>query len=453
MARTRGGKARHAPRTETSEDSDTDTYGVPQTVPCPPSSSSGPSTQSAAAVVPQQEIREDTPTCTIVYLNVGGARFMTTLGTLRKYPDSLLGAMFSGRHNMLQYDDRGYFFIDRDPVLFGVILQFLRYGACARIERQVCALCACVHVCPVREYHARFCVLQQRDGHLPVWSLSRVLLPRLLIISAAHACTHGCLPFFSLSSPHTGQLHPPTAKPTPATPGIGHSPFSLAQLDAELDYFLIPRAERIESPRLRIHRARDNILPSITGAYDSLIELATYIVGSGVQAVLSRGVCEGYLSIVHGESGEVEDEDGEEEEEEDEEEEEEEEGGSEKKTKSVFYPGLTSQPSCCSRARVCKSQPMTREQMNTLCCVLGLDMEEEPAELPVLANIVESIMAPLQNTCPTHYNKDDKKCGPILELTVWACEACREDVEKCGAFLRIKVDSRAARAMWDEHLG
>ena len=33
----------------------------------------------------------------IVDLNVGGMRFTTSLDTLKKYPESMLGAMFSGR--------------------------------------------------------------------------------------------------------------------------------------------------------------------------------------------------------------------------------------------------------------------------------------------------------------------------------------------------------------------
>ena len=87
----------------------------------------------AGASVVVQEITEKTPANAIVRLNVGGVRFSTTLGTLRKYPDSFLGAMFSSRHR-LECDARGDVFIDRDPVLLGVILQFLRQGnACAGI--------------------------------------------------------------------------------------------------------------------------------------------------------------------------------------------------------------------------------------------------------------------------------------------------------------------------------
>jgi hypothetical protein len=62
-----------------------------------------------------------------VKLNVGGTRFETTLSTLTRHPDSMLAAMFSGRHD-LQPDDEGYVFIDRDGTHFRVILNFLRTG-------------------------------------------------------------------------------------------------------------------------------------------------------------------------------------------------------------------------------------------------------------------------------------------------------------------------------------
>ena len=62
-----------------------------------------------------------------VKLNVGGSKFETTLSTLTRYPDSMLGAMFSGRHEVPP-DDEGYVFIDRDGTHFGAILNFLRTG-------------------------------------------------------------------------------------------------------------------------------------------------------------------------------------------------------------------------------------------------------------------------------------------------------------------------------------
>ncbi|XP_061640577.1 BTB/POZ domain-containing protein KCTD6a isoform X1 [Phyllopteryx taeniolatus] len=60
-----------------------------------------------------------------VTLNVGGRLYCTSLTTLRRYPDSMLGAMFRGDVPSLR-DARGNYFIDRDGTLFRYILNFLR---------------------------------------------------------------------------------------------------------------------------------------------------------------------------------------------------------------------------------------------------------------------------------------------------------------------------------------
>jgi len=61
----------------------------------------------------------------IVNLNVGGVKYSTTRSTLCKYPDSMLGAMFS--QNMPSNVDKdGYYFIDRNGKIFEYILQYLR---------------------------------------------------------------------------------------------------------------------------------------------------------------------------------------------------------------------------------------------------------------------------------------------------------------------------------------
>ncbi|XP_046731694.1 BTB/POZ domain-containing protein KCTD6a [Silurus meridionalis] len=60
-----------------------------------------------------------------VTLNVGGHLYTTSLSTLQRYPDSMLGAMFRGDFPTAQ-DARGNFFIDRDGPLFRYILNFLR---------------------------------------------------------------------------------------------------------------------------------------------------------------------------------------------------------------------------------------------------------------------------------------------------------------------------------------
>ncbi|XP_078585334.1 uncharacterized protein LOC144867321 [Branchiostoma floridae x Branchiostoma japonicum] len=61
----------------------------------------------------------------VVCLNVGGRHFTTSLSTLRKREDSMLAAMFSGRHHVAT-DKDGRYFIDRDGTNFGHILNFLR---------------------------------------------------------------------------------------------------------------------------------------------------------------------------------------------------------------------------------------------------------------------------------------------------------------------------------------
>jgi len=66
-----------------------------------------------------------------VLLNVGGKHFETTRRTLTAAltvaPDSLLGAMFNGRHKgRLQPNGEGRIFIDRNGAMFEYILDFLR---------------------------------------------------------------------------------------------------------------------------------------------------------------------------------------------------------------------------------------------------------------------------------------------------------------------------------------
>ena len=60
-----------------------------------------------------------------IKLDVGGCTFTTTITTLTRFPDSMIGALFSGRHN-LTTDESGYYFIDRDGTHFRHILNYLR---------------------------------------------------------------------------------------------------------------------------------------------------------------------------------------------------------------------------------------------------------------------------------------------------------------------------------------
>ncbi|XP_075222522.1 BTB/POZ domain-containing protein KCTD3 [Lycorma delicatula] len=61
----------------------------------------------------------------IVHLNVGGTRFSTSRQTLMWIPDSFFTALLSGRISSLR-DETGAIFIDRDPRLFAIILNYLR---------------------------------------------------------------------------------------------------------------------------------------------------------------------------------------------------------------------------------------------------------------------------------------------------------------------------------------
>ena len=60
-------------------------------------------------------------------LSVGGVHFETSLDTLCSDPNSMLSAMFSGRHNVMK-DEEDRYFIDRDGTHFRYILNYLRDG-------------------------------------------------------------------------------------------------------------------------------------------------------------------------------------------------------------------------------------------------------------------------------------------------------------------------------------
>jgi hypothetical protein len=69
----------------------------------------------------------------IVKLDVGGVRVITSLKTLRRFPNTVIGCMFSGRHALPKGGD-GYFFIDRDGTHFRHILNFLRSPESYKVE-------------------------------------------------------------------------------------------------------------------------------------------------------------------------------------------------------------------------------------------------------------------------------------------------------------------------------
>lgn len=61
----------------------------------------------------------------IIHLNVGGQRFSTSRQTLTWIPDTFFTAMLNGLISTNR-DEQGSIFIDRDPKLFSIILNYLR---------------------------------------------------------------------------------------------------------------------------------------------------------------------------------------------------------------------------------------------------------------------------------------------------------------------------------------
>jgi len=68
-----------------------------------------------------------------IKLDVGGYKFSTTLTTLTADPDCMLAAMFSGRF-MVEKNEDGCVFIDRDGTYFYYILNWLRNGTLPPID-------------------------------------------------------------------------------------------------------------------------------------------------------------------------------------------------------------------------------------------------------------------------------------------------------------------------------
>lgn len=71
----------------------------------------------------------------LVRLNIGGKKFCTTIDTLtQREPDSMLAAMFSGRHAVCADSGKGYVFVDRDGKHFRHILNWLRDGVVSTLS-------------------------------------------------------------------------------------------------------------------------------------------------------------------------------------------------------------------------------------------------------------------------------------------------------------------------------
>ena len=74
--------------------------------------------QEKSAIEEITKILNEVHFASTIMLNVGGKIYKTTLDTLRKDPDSMLCAMFSGRFELKADERDGAYFIDRDAKLF-----------------------------------------------------------------------------------------------------------------------------------------------------------------------------------------------------------------------------------------------------------------------------------------------------------------------------------------------
>lgn len=71
----------------------------------------------------------------VISINVGGTQFLTTWGTLRKHPETLLGSLSTS--SKYYNHEKKYFFFDRNPDNFNTILDYYRNGE-IHLPTQVC---------------------------------------------------------------------------------------------------------------------------------------------------------------------------------------------------------------------------------------------------------------------------------------------------------------------------
>ena len=74
--------------------------------------------EKSAAEKLSKTLDSDVHVGSTIKLNVGGKIYKTTLETLKKDQDSMLCAMFCGRHEVKPDPEDGAYFIDRDGKLF-----------------------------------------------------------------------------------------------------------------------------------------------------------------------------------------------------------------------------------------------------------------------------------------------------------------------------------------------
>ncbi|XP_004205685.1 potassium voltage-gated channel subfamily A member 10 isoform X1 [Hydra vulgaris] len=115
----------------------------------------------------------------LVYINVSGQPFITTVQTLNNFPDSLLGN--KERRDQLQKTNNGEIFLNRHPKVFRSILTFYRYGILEQPSRvnqlifvddvKYYGLIAEALEVGVKGFHKEKKVYHQRKWQTYVWNI------------------------------------------------------------------------------------------------------------------------------------------------------------------------------------------------------------------------------------------------------------------------------------------
>ena len=109
---------------------------------------------------------------TRVKLDVGGHTFTTSVSTLTRDPNSMLAAMFSGRHEV-KHEKDGTVFIDRDGTHFRYILNYLRDGATeGSLPEEQQALKELLNEAVYFQITALVAAIEEQLEETPDWSMS-----------------------------------------------------------------------------------------------------------------------------------------------------------------------------------------------------------------------------------------------------------------------------------------
>ncbi|KAI4468290.1 seta binding protein 1 [Holotrichia oblita] len=134
----------------------------------------------------------------ILHLNVGGKRFSTSRQTLTCVPDTFFTSLLNGRISTLR-DEKGAIFIDRDPDVFSIILNYLR----------------------TREINLKDVNIKSLRHEAEYYGITP-LVKRLMLCEEMTQSTCGDVLFYGYLHPPNVPLHdPPTSNGTVQTEPIG----------------------------------------------------------------------------------------------------------------------------------------------------------------------------------------------------------------------------------------